>query len=424
MVAKIKKSKKNKSKSFINYKILIFVLIILLIIVFLNNSKSKIILKRIVKNIGIRFVDKKDEAKARDFDIIVNDDAIYDKILKNSELGLGESYMDKDWDSKNLPKTISILKMNEEKLIKAIGKNSLNLLINTSLVKINDFFYTKNTIDKSKANISHHYDIGNDLYEKMIGKTMQYTCAYYNEPDISLDEAQIRKMRLVAKKLDLKEGQEVLDIGCGFGAMAYFLATNYKVKVTGVTLSKNQKEYADKHYKHPNVKILFKDYRHVNSKYDRIYSIGMFEAVGRENYKEYYDKCYNLLHDNGIMLIHTIGTKDRIIYNQVSFLDKYIFPEGELPHISNLTQSFSDKWHLEDLQNFGLSYAKTLRAWHKNIGNWEGLEDYNERFRRMWDYYLLSCVGGFRVKGYYLYHLVYTKRSNKHIKDLYYIRDC
>ena len=406
--------------------ILIFLLIfiIILIIISVNNSDSKKTIKNIISITGIKFVDKQNEEQARDFDIIVNNDIIYDKILKGGEIGFAESYMDKDWDSKNLEKTLAILKQKEDKLLQKVKSNSFNFFVSVSLINLKDYFTLKNTIEKSKDNISHHYDIGNDLYEKMIGKTMQYTCAYYNEPDLTLDEAQTRKMNLIAKKLNLKKGQEVLDIGCGFGSMAYFLATRFDVKVTGVTISTKQKEFADKNYKHPNVKILFKDYRHVNGKYDRVYSIGMFEAIGRANHKEYYDKCYDLLKDDGIMMIHTIGTADRDYSNNGGFIDKYIFPEGELPHLSHFTKSFTDKWHLEDFQNFGLSYHKTLRAWRKNIGNWEGLENYNERFRRMWDYYLLGCAGAFSIKVLYLYHLVYTKKNYKHIKDLYYIRDC
>ena len=148
--------------------------------------------------------------------------------MRNGDLGLGESYMDKDWDSRNLEKTLSILKQNEENILDKLKKNSMTLLINNSFIGLLDIFKIKNTVDKSKDNIKHHYDIGNDLYDKMLGKTMQYTCAYYNEPDISLDEAQTRKMSLVAKKLNLTEGLEVLDIGCGFGAMAHF--SSYKLQ--------------------------------------------------------------------------------------------------------------------------------------------------------------------------------------------------
>ena len=408
------------------YIFIVIAILILLIFYILSKKKNpKIFIKDLLfKTTGIKMVDKKNEEDAREFDIIINNNDFYNKVMRNGELGLGESYMDKDWDSHNLEKTLSILKQNEENILDKIKKNSMTLLINNSFIGLLDIFKLKNTVDKSRENIKHHYDIGNDLYDKMLGKTMQYTCAYYNEPNISLDEAQTRKMTLIAKKLNLREGLEVLDIGCGFGAMAHFLATNYKVKVTGVTLSENQKKYADKNYAHPNVNIMLKDYRNVKGKFDRVYSVGILEHIGRKNYPEYYNKCYELLKEDGIMFIHTISTIDREFYNNVSFINKYIFPEGELPHLSNFAQPHTDKWHLEDFQNIGLSYAQTLRDWHKNIGNWEGLEGYDETFRRMWDFYLLGCAGAFQVKHIKLYQFVYTKKSKKYVKDLYYIRNC
>ena len=250
---------------------------------------------------------------------------------------------------------------------------------------------------------------------------MQYTCAYFNKPRMTLDEAQYAKMELIAKKLNLKPGMDVLDIGCGFGSMAQHLAKKYKVNVVGVTLSKEQIEYANKYFPHNNVKIYYEDYRNVEGKFDRVYSVGMFEHVGRKNHHEYYNKCYELLKDNGIMLIHTIITDARK-WIPNGFINKYIFPEGEIPHIENLTRSFIDKWHLEDIQNFGISYSKTLRRWRKNIGDWEGLDSYDERFRRMWHLYLLGCAAGFKNRDMSLYQLVYVKKDTQRIDNLHHIR--
>ena len=281
----------------------------------------------------------------------------------------------------HLEKTIYELLSRSEFLIDQIKKQSINFIFMEIKIIIKDKIQN-NLLMSSKRNISHHYDIGNELFEKMLGKHMQYTCAYFNKPNMTLDEAQYAKMELIAKKLDLKPNMKVIDIGCGFGSLAQHLAKRYNVYVIGVTLSKEQKSYADKHFPHPKITIELKDYRHVRGQFDRVYSVGMFEHVRRSNYKEYYDKCYELLKPDGIMLIHTIGTNSRK-WNQYSFINKYIFPGGELPHIENLTHSFVDKWHLEDWQNMGLSYAKTLRAWHKNIGDWSRLENYDDRFRRM-----------------------------------------
>jgi cyclopropane-fatty-acyl-phospholipid synthase len=148
------------------------------------------------------------------------------------------------------------------------------------------------------------------------------------------------------------------------------------------------------------------DYRDVSGTFDRVYSIGMFEHVGKINYKEYYDKCHSLLKDEGIMLLHTIGASKG--KSKDDFITKYIFPEGELPELSDLTKSYTDQWHLEDFQNFGQSYAKTLRAWQHNIGDWQGLDEYDTKFRRMWDYYLFGCAAGFQRKQIYLWPFVYT----------------
>ena len=171
------------------------------------------------------------------------------------------------------------------------------------------------------------------------------------------------------------------------------------------------------------LRIIKKDYRKVQNKFDRVYSIGMFEHVGRKNYQEYYDTCYKLLKKNGIMLIHTIMTS-QFNSNQDLFIHKYIFPEGELPHLNNMTQEYNDKWYLEDVQNIGHSYAKTLRNWHKNIGNWEGLENYSIKFRRMWEMYLLSCAAAFDIKNIYLFQFVYIKRDSDYKDNLHHIRKC
>jgi cyclopropane-fatty-acyl-phospholipid synthase len=253
---------------------------------------------------------------------------------------------------------------------------------------------------------------------------MQYTCAYFHKKDMDLDEAQLAKMELIAKKLDLKPGMKVLDLGCGFGSMAHHLVTKYNVSVTGVTLSKEQKKYADDNYSHPNMDIQLKDYRMVTGKFDRVYSVGIMEHIGRKNYHEYYDKCYELLVDDGIMLIHTIGCS----YPEWDtaggcFLMTYIFPGAEIPHIANLTDKFADKWHLEDFQNFGLSYAKTLRAWRKNINNWENLDTYSDRFRRMWHFYLLESTATFQQRKNSLWQIVYIKRESNRLNDCHHIRD-
>jgi len=408
-------------------KNVLLILIILIILIIVNKirttSSDKFITNLIEENTQIKLKSKKNRTYQQGYnkDIIVNNRKMFEKIASNGEIGLAESYIDGDWDSDNLEDIIYELISKEEILKNEIKKQSINFIFMEIKAMIKNRIQN-NSIESSKTNISHHYDIGNDLYEKMLGKHMQYTCAYFNKPNMTLDEAQYAKMELIAKKLDLKPNMRILDIGCGFGSMAQHLSKHYDVYVVGVTLSKEQKSYAEKHFFHPKSTIEFKDYRNVQGQFDRVFSVGMFEHVGRSNYKEYYNKCYELLKSDGIMLIHTIGTYKRK-WSHNKFINKYIFPEGELPHIENLTQPFVDKWHLEDLQNIGLSYAKTLRAWHKNIGDWSGLERYNNKFRRLWKFYLLSCAASFQIRNSSLWQIVYTKRNSNRDDDCHHIRN-
>jgi len=396
------------------------IVVILLIIIYIcgRQDAGESMKTLLQENTDIELIRNTDKP-TKDTCIIVNNDDFFSKAMSKGELGVAESYMDGDWDTPDLERTLGNFLRNKTKLESHIYSLEFFLLGLTSYITTH---LPNNTLDSVKGNVEHHYDIGNDLYSKMLGKHMQYTCAYYHKDDLTLDEAQLAKMELIAKKLNLKEGLTVLDIGCGFGTMATHLATKYKVHVVGVTLSKEQVKYHEDHFKHPNVAIKYMDYRDVDGAFDRVYSIGMFEHVGKTNYKEYYDKCHSLLKDDGIMLLHTIGGAPGRNIESNDFIGTYIFPEGELPDLSDLTKDYTDQWHLEDFHNFGLSYAKTLRAWRHNIGDWSGLDNYDTRFRRMWDFYLFGCAAAFERKQVYLWQLVYTKRCNTEYTG-YYIRE-
>ena len=388
---------------------------VFLMVYFLNRKNPRKIIEDIIRNHSDIVIDGDNP------DIIIHSDAMFEKILNKGELGLSESYMDGDWSCNDLGKFINQLLKYQEIFEEKIMYQAPLLLFFQMKYKLTGLWNT-NTAEKSPENITKHYDIGNDLYQKMLGKTMQYTCAYFNEESLDLDQAEINKMELLAKKLDLKSGQQVLDIGCGFGSMAYHLAKNYDVIITGVTLSHKQVEYAEEHYKHDNFNIMYMDYREVTGKFDRVYSVGVMEHIGSKNYKQYFDKCNELLEDDGVMLLHTMGIAKPNKNQNKYFASTYIFPEGELPDIHNLTEAFSPEWRFEDFQNIGISYSKTFDAWRENIGDWTGLEKYDIVFRRMWEYYLHLFAENFRVQNFLLWQFVLTKKKYNRLEDCTYIR--
>lgn len=352
----------------------------------------------------------------------IKDPDVYRRVLVQGDLGLGESYMDGQWESNDLEGFVfEMLKL--EVVKKDLGLLGLPLLSSAIVGSVSWLLFPTNlSASGAKENIAKHYDISMKLYEQMLGPTMMYSGAYYHTPEMTLEEAQIAKMRLVADKLDLKPGMKVLELGCGFGALADLMATEYGVHVTGVTLSEDQHAYAKKHFKNPMVDIRLQDYRSMTGQFDRIYSVGIFEHIGRNCYETYFEKCQELLKDDGIMVIHTIGFCRSGQWNHGGWMNTYIFPGAELPTMSHFTQGFQERWHLEDWQSFGVSYAKTLRAWKDNLDNWKGLEEFDLRFRRMWEYYLMCCAASFQARRTKLWQLVYTKYPSKRQDDCHHIR--
>eukprot|EP00931_Biecheleriopsis_adriatica_P085984 TRINITY_DN60727_c0_g1_i1.p1 TRINITY_DN60727_c0_g1~~TRINITY_DN60727_c0_g1_i1.p1 ORF type:complete len:520 (-),score=92.81 TRINITY_DN60727_c0_g1_i1:24-1562(-) len=345
------------------------------------------------------------------------------RVLLEGGLGFAESYMDGDWETDDLERLIyEMLKL--ENVRSELGWRVLPLLSQIFWGALKWKIFPGNSLSSAKSNIANTYDVLNSpkLYEIMLGPTMQYTCAYFHRPDMTLDEAQQAKMDLIARKLDLKPGMKCLEFGFGFGAQANYLASKYGVLVTGVTLSKEQMAWASENNSHPNVEFRFQDYRQVEGKFDRIYSVGMFEHVGRNSYKAYFDKCYELLADDGIMMIHTMGWARRGPWNHNAFVNKYIFPGGEMPTMMHLTQEFSDRWHMEDWQSFGKSYVQTLRCWLDKIKDWKDLDELDMRFRRMWVYYLCACAAAFERRRVKLWQIVYTKLAGTRPDDCLHIR--
>jgi cyclopropane-fatty-acyl-phospholipid synthase len=339
------------------------------------------------------------------WDIKIYDDRFYKRAVTEVELGMGESYMDKWWDAEKIDELIyRILRADLLNKVKRNYKIALQLA----------GFYLINMQARRRAFIigERHYDLGNDLFQSMLDKRMNYSCAYWKNAE-TLDEAQENKLDLICRKLYLKPGMRVLDIGCGWGAFGKYAAEKYDAQVVGITVSKEQVALGEELCKGLPVEFRLQDYRQVNEKFDRIISVGMIEHVGHKNYREYFKVAARNLIDDGLFLLHTIG-EVRSVKKTDAWTHKYIFPNGMLPSIAQLSKAVEGLFIIEDLHNFGADYDKTLMAWFKNFNdNWEHLKNkYSERFYRMWKYFLLSSAGAFRARNKnQLWQLVLSKNG-------------
>lgn len=338
------------------------------------------------------------------WDIQVHDKRLYRRVLKDGSLGLGESYMDQWWDCPSVDQFFErVVKADLENKIKS-DKKLLSKLIFLKLI---------NPQSKKRSLIvgESHYDLGNDLFSSMLDKNMNYTCAYWENAK-NLDEAQINKLELTCQKLKLKPGMRLLDIGCGFGGLAKYAAENFGVEVVGISISKEQCEYARKFCAGLPVEIRFQDYRDVKEKFDRMVSIGMFEHVGYLNYRKYMEAAHQNLSEDGLFLLHTIGSN---VSNTTfeGWLNKYIFPNAMLPSIAQIAKAAEELFVIEDLHNFGVNYDRTFLSWHDNFTqNWDRLKThYDERFRRMWNYYLLTSAAIFRARHTQVWQIVFSKNG-------------
>ena len=344
------------------------------------------------------------------WDIQVHDSGLFDRILTNGSLGFGEAYMDGMWDSYELDELFHrLLRVGiDEKLqglqrLRLLGEIARNRLINRQS--------TRRAFQVGEQ----HYDTGNDLFEAMLDPTMSYSCGYWEHAS-TLEEAQIAKLDMICRKLKLSEGEHVLEIGCGWGSFARYAAENYGVEVTGVTVSKEQQKLARDRCTGLPVNIMLMDYRDISGRFDKAVSIGMFEHVGRKNYTTYFEAINHAIKEDGLFLLHTIGTY-RTVHTVDPWIDKYIFPNGKLPSASEISEAIEGRFLIEDWHNFGPDYDKTLMAWWHNFdAAWPALsEHYSERFYRMWKYYLLACAGLFRSRHGQLWQLVLSKRENNRL---------
>jgi cyclopropane-fatty-acyl-phospholipid synthase len=340
------------------------------------------------------------------WDIQVRDERFYARVLRNDSLGLGESYMEGWWDCARIDECICrLLKGNLEEKV----KGNLGTLLFYLCARSFNF-----QSPSRAAIVAHrHYDLDNDLFFSFLDPHNQYSCAYFQETD-DLAQAQQKKLDLICRKVDLQTQDHVLDIGCGWGGFARFAAEHYGCSVTAINISEEQIRYARDSCGNLPVEIMHEDYRRIRGTFDKIVSIGMFEHVGRKNYRIFMKAVYRCLKERGIFLLHTIGSN----VSRVScepWINRYIFPNGMLPTIAQIGKAAEELFVIEDVHNLGPHYEKTLMAWNDRFQKaWPRFaEKFDRTFKRMWEYYLLCCAGAFRARHIQVWQIVMTKPGTR-----------
>lgn len=340
----------------------------------------------------------------RAWDIQLMAPGVIENALARGNLGLGESYIEGHWEAERLDDFFYRLlnarlpeQVNTGKLIyHALATRLLN----------------RQSLKRAWRVGEAHYDLGNDFYAAMLDRRMTYTCGYWREAT-TLDAAQEAKLDLICRKIGLEPGMRVLDIGCGWGSFMAYAAEHYGVECVGLTISREQAEYG-KTLIHKGLPVEFRlqDYRLESEQFDRIVSIGMFEHVGHKNYRDFMAMAHRCLTEDGLFLLHTIGKNVRDTLPD-PWIDKYIFPNGELPSLTHVAEAADGLFITEDMHNFGADYDRTLMAWYANFeAAWPRFRDqFGDAFYRMWRYYLLSCAGAFRARHIQLWQFVLSKRG-------------
>ncbi|WP_436877460.1 cyclopropane fatty acyl phospholipid synthase [Siccibacter turicensis] len=335
-------------------------------------------------------------------DITVHNPHFFKRVLQEGSLGLGESYMDGWWDCDRLDLFFTrVLRAGLEKQLPHHFKDTLRIL--------GARLFNLQSRKRAWMVGKEHYDLGNDLFSRMLDPAMQYSCGYWKTAD-NLADAQQAKLKLICEKLELKPGMTLLDVGCGWGGLAEYAARHYGVSVHGVTISAEQQKMAQARCAGLDVTIRLQDYRDLNEQFDRVVSVGMFEHVGPKNYATYFEVVDRNLKPDGLFLLHTIGS--RTTDNNVDpWINKYIFPNGCLPSVRHIANAAEKHFVMEDWHNFGPDYDKTLMAWYARFqAAWPEIADnYSDRFYRMFTYYLNACAGAFRARDIQLWQVVFSR---------------
>ena len=339
----------------------------------------------------------------RPWDIKSFDPSLGDILLGQGSLGFGNAYMDGIWECDALDEFFH--RALSAKLEYKVVPN-LTLLAQVAKAKILNLQNRTRSLKVAEV----HYNLGNDFYEAMLDPWMQYTCAYYGGGASTLEEAQEAKLDLICRKMDLKPGDKVLELGCGWGGFAHFAASRYGAHVTAYNISTEQVAWAREKCADLPVEIRLSDYRDAEGEYDKAVSIGMCEHVGPKNYRTLMETVHRCLRPGGLFLLHTIGNNAEVPNND-AWLDTHIFPGAVLPSALGLSRAFNGLFVLEDWHNFGTDYDRTLLAWNERFeAAWPRFEAaYGERFRRMWRYYLLMCAGTFRARKAQLWQVALSK---------------
>ncbi|HYR25261.1 MAG TPA: cyclopropane fatty acyl phospholipid synthase [Aquabacterium sp.] len=344
---------------------------------------------------------------ARPWDLQVHHPGFFERVLTQGSLGMGESYMDGWWDCEQLDELIC--RILQARLDQQVRNPALVFLaLKARLLNLQ-------TMSRAWTVGHEHYDLGNDLFACMLDSYMAYSCGYWAQAD-TLEAAQQAKLALICEKLQLKPGMRLLDIGCGWGSLMRYAAEHHGVQCVGLTISREQAAWGEARTQDLPVRFELVDYRAFNpqgsERFDRIASVGMFEHVGHKNYRAYFEMAHRSLRSDGLMLLHTIG-KNHHGTGVDPWIERYIFPNGAVPAVSELGAAAEVDFVIEDLHNFGADYDRTLMAWLDRFdAAWPTLApNYSERFRRMWRYYLMSCAGSFRARDNQLWQVVLSPRG-------------
>ncbi|MDF2455358.1 MAG: cyclopropane-fatty-acyl-phospholipid synthase [Cytophagaceae bacterium] len=357
--------------------------------------------------------------------ISVHRSAFFSKCLKYGDIGFAESFIDGDWTTNNITDVVSWFILNMDTNPSISGTKTSSFMTNV-FSRINRWYHLsrKNTIAGSRKNISEHYDLGNSFYELFLDPTMTYSSGIFRDEHTTLEESQVEKYDRLCRLLKLKPTDHVLEIGSGWGGFSSHAARNYGCKITTVTISQEQYAYAKQRFVNENisdqVEILLEDYRNIEGKFDKIVSIEMLEAVGHQFMPRYFEKCNELLKENGLLALQVITSPDAR-YDEmrkgVDFIQKHIFPGSLLPSVARINACINkaSNLNLYDIKDIGIDYAKTLNIWCEEFNKKKeeimalGMD---QRFIRKWNYYFQYCEAAFQMRNISVMQLVYTRPNN------------